>query len=329
MIKIRRQLWRDKLNSSSIQDVPIQSQVVVPSPRGNSRKHYALAGICCVIITAVYMWSYWPTIIELITVWNKNPDYSHGYFVVPVSLYFLWARRGAFPGFSHNLAWTGLFVIGASIGLRIIAARFYLGGLDGWSMPLLIAGTVWFLSGVSVLWWSMPSIVFLWFMAPLPYGMERWLSLPLQRIATELSCWTLHCLGQPALAEGNTIRLNDFQLEVEQACSGLRIFVGILALAFVYLVLIRRAWWERVLLIISVIPVALIANSTRIVLTALLYQYASGEAAHKFTHDLAGWIMIPYAAALFAMVLWYMGSLFREEEQVDVGTILQQERSTV
>lgn len=98
---------------------------------------------------------------------------------------------------------------------------------------------VWFLSGANVLWWSLPSIVFLWFMVPLPYGMERWLSLPLQRVATELSCWVLHCLGQPALAEGNTILLNDFQLEVEQACSGLRIFVGIMALAFVYLVLIR------------------------------------------------------------------------------------------
>lgn len=64
-------------------------------------------------------------------------------------------------------------------------------------------------------------------------------------------------------------------------------------------------------------------------MTALLYQYVSGEAAHKFAHDLAGWIMIPYAAALFAMVLWYLGSLFREEEQVDVGAILRHERIIV
>jgi exosortase len=234
-----------------------------------------------------------------------------------------------FPGGSHNLAWAGLFVLALSIGLRLVAARFFLGGVDGWSMPLWIAGVVWFLSGKKVLWWSLPSIAFLWFMVPLPYGMERWLSLPLQRIATELSCWVLHCLGQPALAEGNTILLNDFQLEVEQACSGLRIFVGIMALAFVYLILIRRDWWERVLLILSVIPVALIANSTRIVATALLYQYVSGEAAHKFSHDLAGWVMIPYAAFLFAMVLWYLSSLFREEEQIDVGTMLRHERIIV
>jgi exosortase len=328
MLKISRRSRHAKSKFSSIKDVSTQSQAVVSSSRKNSQKSFVLVGIC-VILSAVSLWSYWPTIIELISAWNKNPDYSHGYFVVPLSVYFLWARRDIFPGFSHNLAWAGLFVIGTSFGLRFIAARFYLGGVDGWSIPLWIAGIVWFLSGLSVLWWSLPSIVFLWFMVPLPYGMERWLSLPLQRIATELSCWVLHCFGQPALAEGNTIRLNDFQLEVEQACSGLRIFVGIMALAFVYLVLIRRTWWERALLILSVIPIALIANSTRIVLTALLYQYVSGEAAHKFTHDLAGWVMIPYAAALFAMVLWYLSSLFREEEQVDVGTILRQERSIV
>lgn len=310
--------------------MPAQSQAVVSYERRNSQTTTAmLAGICCVILAGVGLWSYWPTIITLIEAWNKNPDYSHGYFVVPLAVYFLWARRADFPGFSQHLAWAGLFVIALSIGLRLIAARFFLGGVDGWSMPLWIAGMVWFLSGVNVLWWSLPSIVFLWFMVPLPYGMERWLSLPLQRIATQLSCWVLHCLGQPALAEGNTIWLNEFQLEVEQACSGLRIFVGIMALAFVYLVLIRRVWWERVLLILSVIPVALISNSTRIVVTALLYQYVSGEAAHKFTHDLAGWIMIPFAAGLFALVLWYLSSLIREEEQVDVGTILRQERTIV
>ena len=309
--------------------MPAQSRAVVDSKRRNSRAVVVFWGTCCSILAAACLWSYWPTIFELITAWNKNPDYSHGYFVLPLALYFLWARRDKYPGISHNLAWTGLSVIALSIGLRLIAARFYLGGVDGWSIPLWIAGMVWFLSGANVLWWSLPSIVFLWFMVPLPYGMERWLSLPLQRVATELSCWVLHCLGQPALAEGNTILLNDFQLEVEQACSGLRIFVGIMALAFVYLVLIRRSWWERASLIVSVIPIALVSNASRIIVTALLYQYVSGEAAHKFAHDLAGWIMIPYAAALFAMVLWYLGSLFREEEQVDVGAILRHERIIV
>jgi exosortase len=177
-----------------------------------------------------------------------------------------------------------------------------------------------------MLWWSSPAIAFLFFMIPLPFGVERMLSLPLQRIAAILSTWTLQFLGQPAIAEGNTIWLNNINLEVEQACSGLRIFMGILALAYAYLILVRRARWERIFLIVSVIPVALAANCARIVATAFLYQYVSDAAAKRFSHDFAGWAMIPLAAFLFALVLWYVGALFREEEELDMKTIVQMER---
>ena len=162
-------------------------------------------------------------------------------------------------------------------------------------------------------------------MIPLPFRLEQALSLPLQGFATKLSCWALQFLGQPALAEGNTILLGDARLEVAQACSGLRIFVGIFALAYAYVVLVRRSWWIKGMLLASVIPIALIANSTRIVVTGLLNQYISGEAAHEFTHDMSGWIMIPFAALLFAIVLWYLGKLIREVDQLDVGKIIRRE----
>ena len=72
-------------------------------------------------------------------------------------------------------------------------------------------------------------------------------------------------IGEPALAVGNTIVVGDHQLEVERACSGLRIFVGIAALAYAYVVLVRRCWWEKCLLLIAVVPIALISNAARIV----------------------------------------------------------------
>jgi exosortase/archaeosortase family protein len=76
-------------------------------------------------------------------------------------------------------------------------------------------------------------------------------------------------------------------------------------------------------LLLSALPIALIANSTRIVVTGLLYQYASSEAAQKFSHDVSGWVSIPFAALLFAGVLWYLGKLLREVELVDVGDLVR------
>jgi exosortase len=180
----------------------------------------------------------------------------------------------------------------------------------------------WFFGGKALCRWCLPAIGFLFFMIPLPYGMERWLSLPLQRIATAISSWVLQCLGQPAIAVGNTIWVGNHTLEVEQACSGLRIFVGILALAYAYLLFVRQSWWERLFIFASVIPISLIANGARIVATALLQQYASSEAAKRFSHDFAGWMMIPFAAGLFALVLWYVRSLVCEVEEVDMRSII-------
>ena len=277
-----------------------------------------LAGIAVLVATMV--WAHWPTLVELVETWDSQPDYSHGYLVVPLALYFLWARRDGFPGFSPTLAWSGLILIGLAFAMRYVAARYWLEQVDGWSILVWIAGVVWLLGGRRLLWWSLPSIAFLWFMIPWPYRVERWLSLPLQRVAAKLSCWTLQILGQPALAEGNTIVLGQHQLEVEQACSGLRIFVGIIALAFAYVILARRSWWENTLVFLSVVPIALAANVARIVMTGLLYQYVSGEAAKRFSHDVSGWVMIPFAASLFAMVLWYLDRLLPEVESMDLRT---------
>jgi exosortase/archaeosortase family protein len=90
-----------------------------------------------------------------------------------------------------------------------------------------------------------------------------------------------------------------------------------------YVLATRRPWWEKAVLLASSAPIALIANSLRIVATGLLYQYASDDAAIKFNHDLAGWLMIPFAALLFASLLWYLGQLMREIEPVHVGQIVR------
>lgn len=276
------------------------------------------------IVLAVGIWAYWPTLKLMVHAWESEPDYSHGYLVVPAAAYFLWTRRSTMPLPSSPGWLAGLALIALSIGIRLFAAAYFFESIDGWSMLVWLAGVVALIFGSAVLRWALPSIAFLFFMVPLPFRLEGLLSLPLQRIATTVSCGTLQLLGQPAISEGNTILLGDHRLEVEQACSGLRLFVSIFALAFAYLILVRRTWWEKAMLLVSVVPIAILANSARIVATGLLYQYASTEAGKKFSHDFAGWAMIPLAAALFGIVLWYLSKLFRVQEQVALRTVIRQ-----
>jgi exosortase len=268
-------------------------------------------------------WVYWPTLMELVTAWEREPDYSHGYLVTPIAILFLWMRRGSFPGLGASSLAVGLSLLAVALLIRACDALFFLRFLDGYSLLPWLAAVVALLLGTRMLVWALPSIGFLFFMIPIPFSAETALSHPLQRIATKLSCTALQLLGQPAFAEGNTIQLGSHQLEIAQACSGLRLFVSVVALAYCYVVLVRRSWWEKLLLVAAVAPIAILTNSLRIVATGLLYEYSTSEIGRRFAHDFAGWAMIPVAAALFAAVLWYLARLFEEEEVVEMAALVR------
>ena len=173
----------------------------------------------------------------------------------------------------------GLLVLAGVV--RFIAGRFYVLQLDAWSIPIWVAGVVWLLFGWPLLRWALPAIAFLWFATPLPGTIEILLSTPLQRNAASLSAGRFGLSGQPALVQGTTILLDDKPLDVERACSGLRMFYGIFALAVACVVLSRPARWKAVLVLFAAAPVAIIANVIRIVITALLMKFFSNERAHK------------------------------------------------
>jgi exosortase len=276
------------------------------------------------LLAFVFLWAYWTTFVELVGVWLREPDYSHGFLVVPLALGVLWLRRDRYPGFAEGPTWLGVVILLLALGLRLAGAGWYVDALDDWSIPVWIAGAVALVGGWPLLRWSLPSVVFLGFMVPLPWHVEQWVSQPLQRLAVNSSCAILQCLGQPALAEGNAVLLGDLRLEVAPACCGMRICMGVIALAVALAVLLRRTWLPRMLLVASALPVALIATCLRIIAVALLQTHASGQITQQVAHDVAGWAMIPLAAVLFGLVAWYLSKLLPEGEATDVRSVLRE-----
>jgi exosortase len=192
---------------------------------------------------------------------------------------------------------------------RYLGERLFLTPVSGWGLVLWLAGVCWLLAGWRVMVWALPGLLFLLFMIPLPFRFEQFMSWHLQTIATTISTAMFECLGQAAIAEGHTIYLGEHVLEIEQACSGLRMFMGISAVAFAFVALHRRPWWEKLLLIVAVAPVAMLSNALRVVVTGLLMQRVSGQAAAQFSHDAAGWGMIVVAALLFGLLVAYLRRL--------------------
>jgi len=274
-----------------------------------------------VISAAILIWSYWPTWVSLVALWEREPDYSHGWFVIPIAAYLLWSFKDSMPPLRSTLSWGGLVMLACVALVRVFARFAYFDFLDGWTIPLTAIGLAWVFGGRQWAYWALPALGFLFFMIPLPFRIENELSQPLQWIATNASCYTLQLLGQPAISEGTTILLGDQILEVERACSGLRIFMGVFALAYVYAVLVRRSWWERVLLILAAVPIALVSNAARIIATGLCFQWFSGETARHFSHDLAGYVMIVFAAGLFGLTLLYLRWLVQDAQTMDQASL--------
>jgi exosortase len=259
------------------------------------------------------VWAFLSVLIDLWGVWGTNPQYSHGYLVPLFALYVLYARREQLKLEDMQPSLYGAALLAVGILARLYAAYFHYTWVDMVSIVPILAGAWWMVGGWTVMRWSYPAVLFLAFMIPLPYRVASSMSLPLQNFATTVSTFFMQMLGLPALAEGNIIRLNDAEIGVVDACSGLRMMIVFFALSTAMVMVIRKGWIEKVVLLLSAIPIALISNIARITATGILFETTSSEWAHAFFHDLAGWFMMPLALALLYLEVALMSCIIVDD----------------
>jgi exosortase len=275
-----------------------------------SSKQFALAaalGLLC-------LWSYWPTLSAMAQRWGHDPQYSHGYLVPLFALALLWQRFGREPEASAlRPSWSGLPLLAVAVGLRLLADCVYNEWLEGASFVAAVAGLFGIWGGKAALRWSWPAVAFLLFMVPLPYTVQVALAFPLQTIGTHVSTYLLQTLGFPAVAQGHTIIFGDVRLGVAEACSGLSMMMIFVALSTAVALLVKRPLLDRLVIVGSAIPVALVANITRITVTGLMHVWAGRELADLVFHDLAGWLMMPFALGILWLELRLLGRLFVEQ----------------
>jgi exosortase len=270
------------------------SQVVqtgLSIPRASAAGKPALPWWQAAVISVLLLWMYAPTLVHLVAQWWNDPNFSHGFFVPVFSAFVVWRERSKLITVRPQPSWWGLLLLAGGLGLLIVGQMGAEIFLSRTSLLIVLTGLIVLFRG----WTFFRAILFPWaflfLMIPIPAIVFNQITFPLQLLASKLASATLSWMGVPVLREGNVIVLPTMALEVAEACSGIRSLMSLLTLAIIYGYSMESRNSVRVLLAVASIPIAVAANSFRIVGTGLLVQYWDPAKAQGFFHEFSGWLI--------------------------------------
>jgi exosortase len=270
----------------------------------NERSEVALRWAAGLALLAAGGWSYRPTLTDLVDFWRQNSDYSAGGLVPLVAICLIWGDRRALRKLPAGVCWWGLAVLLLSQAIRLAGLFYMFGSLERYSLVLAVAGVCLFVFGYPVTRRLVWVLLFLLLMVPLPERVHNHLAIPLQDVATSSSVFCLELLGFLVTRQGHVLQLSErTTVAVAEACSGLRMLTAFVVVAATLAFLVHQSPWKKFIVLISSIPVAILANTLRLVITVLLYEWASNETAEKFFHDFAGLTMMPLAVVVLVLEL--------------------------
>jgi exosortase len=269
----------------------------------------SMVAVVLCVLTAVL---YFQVGIKLVSDWYNIEDNSHGLLIPFFVLFLLWDKRETLRAVPLKPSWNGLgFVL---LGLFVLMIGVF--GADLFlsriSFLILVIGMIWMLLGKRMVR-ETKFMLFVFLLAiPLPVLVMNHITFPLQMRSSELASGLLQLVGVPVLREGNVISLPAMQLEVAEACSGIRSLMSLFTVAVIYGYFIEKTTLRRVILALAAIPIAVAANAARIFGTGLCVQYWDPDKAQGFFHEFSGWLMFLVSLSLLYLVHIAMRVLTRK-----------------
>jgi exosortase len=244
----------------------------------------------CLVIAGIGL-VYSRVLASLVNAWEVDGNYSHGFLIVPLALYFVWERRRRLVAAEPKPTAFGLVILAGGICILLaglLGSELFLSRV---SLIVVLAGIVLFLFGWRHLRMLVFPLAFLLLMIPLPAMVFNRIAFPLQLVASRFGETIISAANIPVLREGNVLVLANTSLEVAEACSGIRSLVSLITLALVYGYFTDRRLWARLAIVASAVPVAIVANGARVAGTGIAAHYIGPDAAQGFFHEFSGWVV--------------------------------------
>ncbi|HVP37170.1 MAG TPA: exosortase/archaeosortase family protein [Terriglobales bacterium] len=260
------------------------------------------------LLIILFIGLYLQVIIGLIGDWWVDSNYSHGFLVPLVSAYLVWKKKDKLITLERKKSYLGFLILLLGLGIYIVGtagAEYFSARL---SLVIVLFGLIFYLNGKEWAKELLFPIAFLAFMVPIPNVIYYAIAFPMQLLSSKLTQTLLHFIGLPSVRQGNIILLPNYSMEVAEACSGLRSLVSLLALGafFAYVTFprepdSRKSNFKRLILFISVFPIAIGANIFRIFITAIGAYVISPKLAEDFLHKLSG--LVVFLISVFSLFI--------------------------
>jgi len=242
------------------------------------------------ITTLVVLWGLIiaPVVPIMVSTWFSHSDNSHALLVPLISFYFAWCKRKELASVETAGSGWGLLFLAASLFIYLVS---YAGGIALVSRLMIVGslvGLIWGCFGVQALRVLAFPLGFLVFMVPVPDSILNFVSFPLQMQATKISAWLIQMCSIPVYREGNMLYFVQTQLEVAEACSGIRSIMALTMLSVLLAYLSNNNWRHKAFLVVCAIPVAVLANILRVSGTGILAHFFGDKVARGFMHEFSG-----------------------------------------
>jgi exosortase len=263
-----------------------------PRPLAGSIQWPAIAWFAALLLVC-----YAPVLLRLVRQWAQDQDMGHGFFVPVVAGYIAWQKRQELMGQAASPNWWGLAIVAygafqlfvATLGAELFLART--------AFIISLVGVVLMMGGTRSLRILAFPLFLLCFMVPIPAIIYNQITFPMQLFASQVADSALSLFGIPVLREGNILELASQRLNVVEACSGIRSLLSLSFLSLVYAYFFDKKVWMRPVLLMATLPIAIVANASRVTLTGLVSEY-NAELAEGIFHYASGWVIFMVALVI-------------------------------
>jgi exosortase B len=223
--------------------------------------------------------------------WGE-PESSHGPIILLLAMWLLyrrWDERNIAPSLSVSRTVAVLALFGLAAVVFVLGVVGEISQLSyGSIIPFLFAGVLLFENRGFRLRLLFP-VLFVLFSIPLPGFIVDPLTLPMKLLVSDVTEHLLGFMGYPIARSGVILYLGPYQMQVADACAGLRTLFMLEALGLLYLNLVEHGSVVRnVGLALLVVPISLISNTVRVTLLCLITYHFGDEAGQGFLHEFAG-----------------------------------------